>query len=252
MTLHPRVVFPAVALLTVWAANGLTLAAGQADAPRVSIWEGVYTTAQATHGQEVYVAACSGCHGKDLKGIRDNRALVGDRFWQDWGEDSLGTLFEVVQRTMPRNKAGSLPAQDYLDIIAYVLQQNGYPAGSRELSATTVGPVWVMRKEGPGPVPNFSLVWVVGCLAKEADGSWALTRVTEPVKTRNPAPSGGADLQRVNSTALAAETFGLMDVAADHAAFNGKKVEAKGLLMRGPRTKLNLTSMQALAGDCPQ
>jgi hypothetical protein len=43
-----------------------------------------------------------------------------------------------------------------------------------------------------------------------------------------------------------------MDVAADHAAFNGKKVEAKGLLMRGPRTKLNLTSMQALAGDCPQ
>lgn len=248
MTLRLKGVLPVIALATL----GASLAHGQTAAPRVSVWDGVYTAAQAARGQETYDRACSACHGRDLQGVRDNRPLAGDRFWQDWGEDSLDTLFSVVKRTMPRNAAGSLPEQGYLDIIAYVLQRNGYPQGSRELTAAAVAEVWVMRKEGPGPVPNFSMVWVVGCLAKESDGAWALTRTSEPVKTRNPAPSEGPELERVSGTALGAGAYGLMDFGASHAAFDGRRVEARGLLIRGPRSKLNLTSMQPLPGDCPQ
>lgn len=225
--------------------------AAQPPASRASVWDGVFTGDQAGRGQQAYDAACSACHGRDLKGVRDNRPLAGDRFWQDWGEDSLGTLFSVVQRTMPRTSPGSLAEQAYLDIVAYILQSNGYPAGSRELTAAAVPGVWVLRKEGPGPVPNFSMVWVVGCLAKESADAWVLTHTSEPVKTRNPAPSEGPELERAGSTALGAATYGLLDLPAKHALLAGQKVEAKGLLIRGPRTKLNLTSMQALPGSCP-
>ncbi|MGE3512580.1 MAG: c-type cytochrome [Vicinamibacterales bacterium] len=248
MRVGPSLAVLALASLTLAGANS---AASQPVASRPSVWDGVYTPDQAARGQQVYDTACSACHGRDLKGIRDNRPLVGDRFWQDWGEDSLGTLLSVVQRTMPRNAPGSLPEQDYLDIVAYVLQQNGYPAGNRDLTTSTATDVWVMKKEGPGPVPNFSMVWVVACLTKDPDNTWVMAKTSEPVKTRNPAPSEGAELERVTQSALGTETYGLLDLPSKYAGFSGRRVEAKGLLIRGPRNKLNLTSMQAIPGDCP-
>lgn len=229
-----------------------TLALAQTRTARPSVWDGVYTSEQAGRGKPAYDAACSACHGADLKGVRDNRPLVGDRFWQDWGEDSLGTMFSVVRRTMPRNAPASLTEQSYLDIVAFVLQQNGYPYGTGELTATAINDIWIMRKEGPGPVPNFSMVWVVACLEQEPDKTWVLARTSEPVKTRNPAPSEGADLDRVKATALGADTFGLLDLPSKPAAHAGQMVEAKGLLIRGPRNKLNLTSLQLLGSACSQ
>lgn len=219
---------------------------------RSSIWNGVYSTDQAARGKQAYDAACGACHGADLKGVRDNRPLVGERFWQDWGEDSLGTMFAVVRRTMPRTAPGTLPEQSYLDIVAYVLQQNGYPPGPGDLTATAVNDVWVMRKEGPGPVPNFSMVWVVACLSQEPDQAWVLTRTSEPVKTRNPAASEEADLDRVKDAPLGTETYGLLDLPSKYTAHAGEKVEAKGLLIRGTRNKLNLTSILPLGSRCPQ
>src|SRR5215213_9390439 len=49
----------------------------------VSVWSGVYTTAQAERGRVVYAAQCGRCHGDDLSG---NRAypLVGERFMDHW------------------------------------------------------------------------------------------------------------------------------------------------------------------------
>jgi len=34
---------------------------------------------------------------------------------------------------MPTDRPGQLPAQDYLDVVAYILQKNAFPAGSVEL-----------------------------------------------------------------------------------------------------------------------
>lgn len=228
-----------------------SLSVAQGVSSRRSIWDGVYSSAQAARGRQAYDTSCAACHGPELKGVRDNRPLVGDRFWQDWGEDSLGTMFSVVQRTMPRNAPGSLTEQHYLDIVAYVLQKNGYPEGSADLTTAAVTDVWVMRKEGPGPVPNFSMVWVVACLSKESADTWVLTQTSEPVKTRNPIPSDGPELERVTGTPLGTQTFGLLDLPTKYAEHAGRKVEAKGLLIRGSRDKLNLTSIQPLVGSCP-
>jgi hypothetical protein len=36
---------------------------------------------------------------------------------------------------MPANAPGSLSKTQYLDILAYILEVNGYPAGSQQLTA---------------------------------------------------------------------------------------------------------------------
>ena len=45
-------------------------------------------------------------------------------------------------RSMPLGAAGSLTGQEYLDIVAYILQTNGYPSGSDDLSAAVAAQRW--------------------------------------------------------------------------------------------------------------
>ena len=46
-----------------------------------------------------------------------------------WREDSLHSLFTTMSTLMPRNDPGILSDGEYLDILAYVLQSNGFPTG---------------------------------------------------------------------------------------------------------------------------
>lgn len=213
-----------------------------------TVWDGVYTTAQATRGQVVYDRQCSTCHGWDLSG-RNARPLKGDVFYRNWGEDSLGSLFTVVRDSMPRNAPGTLSEQDYLDVVAYILQRNEYPAGATDLTTAGVGDIQVVGKSGPAPVPNFSLVRVVGCL-QETAGTWRLTQASEPARTRLPAPSTGDERRRSDATPAGRLTFELMDTYGATDGHAGQRVEVKGLLMRGPSDKLNYSSFQMLADRC--
>lgn len=213
-----------------------------------TVWDGVFTNAQATRGQVVYDRQCSTCHGWDLAG-RNARPLKGDVFYRNWGEDSLGSLYSVVRESMPRNAPGTLSEQDYLDVVAYILQRNEYPAGSTELTRTAVGDVQVVGRSGPAPVPNFSLVRVVGCL-EEAAGTWRVTNATEPSRTRLPAPSVGDERRRSETAAGGTQTFELMDTYGATDGHAGQRVEVKGLLMRGPSNRLNFSSFQMLAERC--
>ena len=98
-----------------------------------TVWSGVYTTAQAERGQLVYAGQCSRCHGETLGG---NRAypLAGEPFMDHWDAHTLQQLFRRIRDTMPPSDAGTLSADDARDLVAYVLQQNGFPAGSAELA----------------------------------------------------------------------------------------------------------------------
>jgi len=92
-----------------------------------TIWDGVYTTAQASYGKEVYDDVCSLCHTLDQ--------------WQDPGVltrhgNTLGGLFGFISDQMPQSEPGSLMAEDYAAVIAYMLSMNGIPAGNRELPMT--------------------------------------------------------------------------------------------------------------------
>jgi len=101
-----------------------------------SVWQGVYTKAQAARGQATYFAACASCHGVVLQGDSDIPELTGNSFLKRWGDQSVGTLFAFTMSQMPVGRPGSLGAQGYADVIAHILATNGFPDGQRELPAT--------------------------------------------------------------------------------------------------------------------
>ena len=96
---------------------------------------GVYSTAQADRGAEAYRRTCAACHKADLQGDADNEvpALVDGEFLATWERLSVGDLMTRVSRTMPGNRPGSLTRREYLDIVAFLLRSNRFPAGLGEL-----------------------------------------------------------------------------------------------------------------------
>ncbi|HVY34485.1 MAG TPA: cytochrome c, partial [Caulobacteraceae bacterium] len=102
------------------------------DAPQ-SIWSGVYTAAQADRGKAVYSAACSRCHAETLDGNDEVPPVKGSHFMTNWDAQSVADLVQRIRNTMPLDDPGSLSGASTTDLVAYLLQQNGAPAGSNEL-----------------------------------------------------------------------------------------------------------------------
>ncbi len=46
---------------------------------------------------------------------------------------TAGDLFDRIHDTMPQDNPGKLSRQQYADILAFVLKENGYAAGQKEL-----------------------------------------------------------------------------------------------------------------------
>ena len=86
-----------------------------------------FTAEQATRGQRVFTSVCSTCHGRN--------EFTGPIFALTWREEPVGNLFEHVSTNMPQDDPGSLTPQEYIDVVAYILQLNGVTPGSRELPA---------------------------------------------------------------------------------------------------------------------
>jgi mono/diheme cytochrome c family protein len=106
-------------------------------APPRTLADGVYTGDQAGRGRAVYATRCAECHMADLAGHEYAGALAGYGFQLKWQDASLAELLGRM-RGMPLGRPGSLTSQEYLDILAYVLQRNSYPEGAAELTAAVV------------------------------------------------------------------------------------------------------------------
>ncbi len=100
-----------------------------------SVWDGVYTEAQARRGQRTYAQECAACHLDDLLGDGIAPPLVGAAFSFRWSDLSVGDIFVTTRTTMPQGAPASLSAQAYADIVALLLSVNNYPAGNEELES---------------------------------------------------------------------------------------------------------------------
>jgi cytochrome c len=100
-----------------------------------TVWDGVYTTAQAARGKAIYTAECQMCHGGNLSGGSDAAERVPALKREDFGltRRDLNNLYGFVLESMPRNEPGNLSASNAVDVIAYILQQNGFPAGGADM-----------------------------------------------------------------------------------------------------------------------
>ena len=114
--------------------TALCCMAGMANAQdAATVWDGVYSAEQASRGEAVYTQACIACHGQDLGGNSNSPGLTGVGFMFLWEGRNLGEFFEKIRSEMPTDRPGQLPVQDYLDVVAYILQKNGFPDAEREL-----------------------------------------------------------------------------------------------------------------------
>jgi mono/diheme cytochrome c family protein len=105
-----------------------------ADEPPRTIWGGVFSAAQAARGQKAYVTECARCHGDKLEGGKeDSPPLVAEPFLKEWNGKTVGRLVDVTRRTMPPETAGTMSRPLTLDLVAYLLSANGFPAGSKDL-----------------------------------------------------------------------------------------------------------------------
>jgi cytochrome c len=112
---------------------GGAIRSARAAGPAKTTLDGVFTDAQAARGKAQYNTSCSTCHMEDLSGSGQALPLAGDAFMDVWEGQSVADLLGLVQGTMPQDKPGSLSAQEAIDIISYLLQQNKFPAGKEEL-----------------------------------------------------------------------------------------------------------------------
>lgn len=118
--------------------TGLLFVAALSGNPRQAqnertVWDGVYSQEQAGRGATGYAGTCASCHREDLRGDNTAPALIGVSFTFLWGDMSLGALLSKIQTEMPTDRPNSLPTANYIDILAYILEANGFPAGEGDL-----------------------------------------------------------------------------------------------------------------------
>ena len=130
-------VVPVTAVNTAGAAVPETTLLSSASLQTGSVWDGAYTEAQARRGEPLYEASCAECHGSDLNGLEMAPGLLGSEFAWNWNGLTLGDLFERVRVSMPQGAPTSVSRGEKADILAYMLEVNGFPAGETELGSRT-------------------------------------------------------------------------------------------------------------------
>ena len=104
------------------------------DVDAQSLTSTSYTAAQATQGRSAYALHCASCHGARLDDGEFAPPLKGTEFRQRWGAQSADSLFSYISTKMPPARP-SLGDETYVQLLAYMLQENGQEPGARELAA---------------------------------------------------------------------------------------------------------------------
>jgi mono/diheme cytochrome c family protein len=217
------------------------------------IWGGVYTTAEADAGKAAYELRCAGCHRNDLRGGQTGAnfapALGGDDFMLRWDSTGVDRLFRIIRDTMPRGTPGTLGPATARDLVAYLLQFNGFPSGAASLPPDEAALTRIVIRPKLGAarteVANFAPVQVVGCVTQGSAG-WLLTQGTDA------APAAAATA--LEAPGPGTKTYRLLSAAPHQLDGHvGSTVRAKGLIRRDPdETLITLTAIDVLDASCPR
>ena len=121
----------AVVALAAFFVSYMPVHAGQ-DSTK-TVWDGVYTKAQAQKGEAIYNEKCSKCHGSDAGG-GDAPSLSDSGFAGDWDGLTVLQLFDRTRSSMPQDAPQSLSREETVSLMAYIFSKNNFPAGEIDLS----------------------------------------------------------------------------------------------------------------------
>jgi cytochrome c553 len=211
-----------------------------------TVWDGVYTQQQAERGSASFAANCTRCHAAEANGGEEGRNLAGKVFWDSFKESTVDYLLDYVSKNMPNGTAaGTLSANTYADLVAFILSRNEIPAGATELTKDSAAGVQIIAKGGPGELPNGTLVRVVGCVVGKQGSDWVLNMATSPER---PNPAKDAD-DKVRP--LGTRTFQLKFLLVPLDKEIGHRIRVRGLLMgEGGKDGINVSQTDSLADSC--
>ncbi|MGH7553341.1 MAG: c-type cytochrome [Longimicrobiales bacterium] len=115
----------AVAACLLFVISGHAASQQGDDTPKRSTLSGVFTQAQAARGRDTYGGMCRSCHTPE--------SHAAPAFLNTWSGRPLWDLFLYVSGDMPKSDPGSLAPNEYAQVLAYLLEMNGMPAGKDEL-----------------------------------------------------------------------------------------------------------------------
>ena len=238
------IVFAAGFLTGVAAINAATGRAAVLPQSK-TVWDGVYTEQQAARGSASFAGNCTRCHAADANGGDEGKNLAGKAFWDSFRESTVDRLLDYVSRNMPNGAGGTLSAGTYADLVAYILSRNDLPSGPNELTKESAAGVQIIAKNGPGELPNGTLVRIVGCLAGKEGNAWILKNATAPSRP-NPAADGD-DVARP----LGTRSYQLKFLLTPLDRYVGHRLRVRGLLIgEGGRDGINVSETNSLAESC--
>jgi mono/diheme cytochrome c family protein len=121
---------PVAALATTLLVATLSVAIAQGTKQQLS-----FTADQVTRGRNAYLANCAYCHGVDLGG-HYGPALAGPNTKVSWGTG--GGLWGFTTTQTPDGNPGGLSQNDYLNIVAYILERNGQRPGKQTMTVPLI------------------------------------------------------------------------------------------------------------------
>lgn len=119
----------------------------QESARQITTESGIFSVEQAARGEERYRSMCARCHGRDLRALyAEVPGLTSYAFLANWPGRPVSELFETIRYTMPMIARQTMPrgrtdqkefldVQTSIDLAAYILSFNRFPAGETELPA---------------------------------------------------------------------------------------------------------------------
>ena len=94
-----------------------------------------FTAAQAASGKTAYNSNCAVCHGSTMTNGTFGTPLAGEYFKTTWGGKTVRAFYDRAQKTMPPAAPASLSKDSYAEIVAFILEVNGFKAGGTALKA---------------------------------------------------------------------------------------------------------------------
>lgn len=97
--------------------------------------DGIYTKAQADAAKPQFDKLCAECHAFTVAAKKQEKDLpLGDEpFLKKWEGRTLDELLTLIVTTMPNDGSAVVNDDEALNLLAYVLQQNGFAPGKAPL-----------------------------------------------------------------------------------------------------------------------
>jgi cytochrome c553 len=234
-----------VAILTAVLMTAITERSAAAVQSK-TVWDGVYTQAQAERGAASFAANCTRCHSADANSGEEGRNLAGKAFWDSFRESTVDHLLDYVSKNMPNGAgAGSLSTNTYIDLVAFILSRNDLPGGANELTKESAVGVQIIAKNGPGELPNGTLVRVVGCLKGKEGSAWILNSAIAPER-----PNAAKDADDP-ARPLGTRTYQLKFLLTPLDKYVGHRLRVRGLLIgEGGKDGINVSQTDSVADSC--